>query len=75
MDCQTLFEHLTDFLEEGLTPQQQALALDHLASCPHCEHVLEQTREVTRLVAEHGRVELTGDRRRETLCRILGSLP
>ncbi|HXY27248.1 MAG TPA: zf-HC2 domain-containing protein [Acidimicrobiales bacterium] len=73
MDCQTLFEHLTDFLEGSLTPEQEQLALEHLATCPRCETVLDQTREVTRLLAEHGRITLEGERRQELLHRILQS--
>jgi predicted anti-sigma-YlaC factor YlaD len=73
MDCQTLFEHLTDFLEGSLTPEQEEMAFEHLASCPHCELVLDQTREVTRLVAAHGRTVLGRDRRQELLSSILRS--
>lgn len=74
MDCETLFEHLTDFLDRGLTPEQEGLALEHLARCLHCERVLDQTLKVTRLVAVHGRSPLAGDHRHDMLGRLLGSI-
>jgi predicted anti-sigma-YlaC factor YlaD len=73
MDCQTLFEHLTDLLEGSLTPEKEEMALEHLASCPRCEVVLDQTREVSRLVAAHGRTVLGGDSRKKLLRRIMQS--
>lgn len=74
MDCQALFENLTDFLEGSLTPEQEEMALEHLAGCPQCDRVLDQTREVARLVAVHGRAVLDGDRRQELLSSILKSI-
>jgi anti-sigma factor RsiW len=74
MDCQALFAALTDLLEGSLDPEQQEMALDHLASCPQCDRVLHQTREVTRLVAEHGHTALDAGRRQQLLRRILGSV-
>jgi len=74
VDCQELFAHLTDLLDGALSPQEEAMALEHLSSCPECDRVLRQTREVTRLVAEHGRSPLESSRRREILDRILRSI-
>lgn len=72
MDCQALFDALTDLLEGNLGAKQQQMALEHLASCPQCDRVLTQTREVTRLVAAHGRTSLDEDRRKQILRGILG---
>jgi anti-sigma factor RsiW len=74
VDCEELFENVTDLLDGALSHRQEAMALEHLSTCPECDRVLRQTREVTRLVAEHGRSALGGDRRREILDRILRSI-
>ena len=70
MDCLTLFEHLTDFLDGALPPEQEREALEHLATCARCETVLAQTRAVSDLVSEHGKLPL-GEASRQ---RLLGSI-
>jgi len=70
MHCDDLAARLTDFLEGQLDSETEAEAIEHLASCKHCEVVLAETREVTRLAHDHGRVDL-GDAARQ---RIFGDL-
>jgi len=56
MRCEDLAERLTDFLEGELEPEIEEQAIEHLATCDRCEVVLAETREVTRLAHDHGRV-------------------
>ncbi len=55
MRCEDLAEKLTEFLEGELEPELEEEAIEHLATCNHCEVVLAETREVTRLAHDHGR--------------------
>ena len=56
MDCQTLADNLTDFLEGDLPESDEIAALEHLSSCNACEVVLAETRSVLQLAHDHGRV-------------------
>jgi len=58
MQCDELAERLTDFLEGDLDPETEEEAIEHLATCDHCEVVLSKTREVTKLAHDHGRVTI-----------------
>ncbi len=65
MRCEDLAERLTEFLEGELGPELEEEAIEHLATCSHCEVVLAETREVARLAHDHGRAVVgTADRRR-----------
>jgi anti-sigma factor RsiW len=59
MRCADLAERLTEFMEGELSPDEESAALEHLASCEHCETVLSETRDVVNLARDHGRPELT----------------
>ena len=71
MDCAELEANLTDFLDGVLDTEAETAALEHLATCEHCESVLDQTRSVISLANHHGRVALTSDERDDLLHRIL----
>lgn len=71
MNCQTLAAHLTDFLEGDLSPDEESAALEHLSTCNACEIVLAETRSVTQLAHDHGRVPLTNDDRSRMLDGVL----
>ncbi len=58
MRCDELAERLTDFLEGDLDPQTEEAAIEHLATCNHCEVVLAETREVTNLAHDYGRIAI-----------------
>jgi len=74
MECQALAEQLTDFMEGLLDADTEAAALEHLASCPRCEHVLTSTRNVVELANEHGRPQLAGVDRDRLLTSILQTI-
>ena len=58
MQCDDVAERLTDLMEGEFGDEEEAEALEHLASCERCEQVLAETRDVVRLVQDHGRPEL-----------------
>lgn len=58
VECEDLAEMLTDLLEGDVNDDDEAAALEHLASCKSCEQVLGGTRDVIDLAREHGRVTL-----------------
>ena len=74
MNCSTLAERLTDFLEGELTPDEEAAAIEHLSTCTSCEGVLADTRRVVQLAQRHGRAELTADDRERLLASLLGQV-
>ncbi len=72
MECAALAERLTDLLEGELAEEEEAEAVEHLASCAACEAVLAGTREVVSLAQEHGRLAL-GESERDLLwSRVVG---
>ena len=71
MECAELEANLTDFLDGVLDADAEAAALEHLATCEHCEAVLTQTRAVISLANLHGRVELAPEERDDLLRRVL----
>jgi anti-sigma factor RsiW len=74
MTCEELAAQLTTFLEGELDEATEAAALDHLASCPACETVLIETRNVVELSRDHGRVQLTEKDRARMLSGVLGEV-
>lgn len=45
LTCQALVELVTDYLEQKLSPQEQARFEAHLATCDGCDAYLEQMRQ------------------------------
>ena len=74
MNCATLADRLTDFLEGELTPGGEAAAIAHLSTCTSCEGVLADTRQTVQLAQQHGRVELTDQDRERLLASLLGDI-
>jgi len=74
MRCTEVAERLTDLMEGDLPEPEEAEALEHLASCPSCEAVLADTREVVELARDHGRVSLTDADRSAMLSSLLGAV-
>lgn len=66
MECHELEANLTEFLEDELSPQEEQAAIEHLATCQHCEMVLAETKAVVATTAEHGGKKL-GSKARERL--------
>lgn len=74
MECSEVAERLTDLMEGDLSEEEEAAALAHLASCPSCEAVLAETRDVERLARDHGRVELTAEDRERMLSSVVNAV-
>ena len=53
MNCATLADRLTDFLEGELTPAEESAAIAHLSTCTSCEGVLADTRKVVPVSYTH----------------------
>ena len=49
MNCHTLVELLTEYLEGALSDDERARLEAHLAQCEHCQRYLEQIRTTMRL--------------------------
>jgi len=74
MQCEDLAAMLTEFLEGELDHDTEEEAIEHLASCNHCELVLAETREVTRLARDHGRAVIEDSAKRRLLDGIVGRI-
>lgn len=74
MECADLAERLTDLLEGMLDADDEAAAIEHLATCDRCELVLVQTRAVMAAAAEYGRAVLDPDERTSLMARIRGEV-
>lgn len=49
MSCSELVEHVTDYLEGAMAPEERARVEEHLAGCEGCTTYLEQIRTAIRL--------------------------
>jgi anti-sigma factor RsiW len=49
LSCQELVELVTDYVEDGLSPEERRRFEEHLAECGHCLRYLEQLRETIRV--------------------------
>lgn len=49
MSCNELVEHVTDYLEGAMAPEERARVDEHLAVCDGCTTYLEQMRTTIRL--------------------------
>jgi anti-sigma factor RsiW len=65
---------LTEFLEGDLDPETEAAAVEHLATCEHCEIVLADTREVMDLARRHGRETVSPEDRERLRASILDEI-
>lgn len=71
MTCEELFDRLTDFLDGALEPDEEAAALEHLATCRRCETTLEETRTLVQLADDERPVALDPAARASLLARIV----
>jgi predicted anti-sigma-YlaC factor YlaD len=49
VSCNELVEHVTDYLEGAMAPEERARVDEHLAVCDGCTTYLEQMRTTIRL--------------------------
>ena len=73
MDCSELAANLADFIDGSLSPEDEAAAIEHLATCTECEAVLAGTRSVVQLASRHAKVDLTSVERADLLSKILAA--
>jgi predicted anti-sigma-YlaC factor YlaD len=67
MDCQSLVELVTDYLEGALTAQERARVEAHLADCDGCTAYLEQMRTTIRLTGRLREEQIPPEARRPLL--------
>ena len=65
--CNELDVLLPEFLDGRLTPDQEAAAAEHLATCRACALEISELEGVTRLYKEYGALKLPDDARRRIL--------
>jgi len=70
VSCNELDVLLPEFLDGTLTPDQEAAAAEHLATCNACALEVNELEGVTRLYKEYGALQLPDDARK----RIMGAL-
>ncbi len=63
LSCNDLDTLLPEFLDGELTPDQEAEAAEHLATCAQCTLELSELQGVTKLYREHGTMKLPDDAR------------
>ncbi len=73
MECHELEASLTEFLEGELTSEEEKAAVEHLATCQHCETVLAETKAVVATTAEHGQEKLDPHTRQRLFQSVLDS--
>ena len=74
MDCSELAANLADFIDGSLSPEDEAAAIEHLATCTECEAVLAGTRQRRASSASrHAKVDLTSVERADLLSKILAA--
>jgi len=69
--CNELDTLLPEFLDGTLTPDQEAAAAEHLATCKACTLEIAELQGVTRLYSEYGALKLPEDAR-ERIVEALG---
>ena len=52
ISCQEVWQEVSNYLEDDLTPQLRAAIEAHLKGCDHCSAVVDGTRNVVELVCE-----------------------
>lgn len=52
MQCDQVFELLSDLLDGSAEPELEAAALEHLATCTRCETTFSETRSLIALAPE-----------------------
>ncbi len=67
MDCLSLVEMVTDYLEGALTEQERAAVDAHLADCDGCSGYLEQMRTTIRLTGMLTEEQIPPEARRPLL--------
>jgi len=56
--CQNVWEHISEYLDQQLTPEVRAEIEKHLENCEVCSAILDSTRNVLILTADNRTFEL-----------------
>jgi len=67
LTCQELVELVTDYLEEKLSPTEQARFEAHLSGCSGCRNYVEQMRSTVQMVGKLSEDHLAPESREELL--------
>ena len=62
MNCRTLLEHLSEYLEEEAAASVRADLEAHLHECRSCTVIVETSRRTLRIVTDVGSFEIPQDR-------------
>jgi predicted anti-sigma-YlaC factor YlaD len=52
MDCKHVWDHISDFLDDALSPEVRELVQKHLEHCEVCSAILDSTRNILILTAD-----------------------
>jgi anti-sigma factor RsiW len=74
IQCDQVFELITDLLDGTVEPEVEAEALEHLATCTRCETTLAETRALVDLAPDARPVRLAPDQRAAIRSRLLDAL-
>jgi len=58
LKCKDVWEHISEFLDQDLTPEVRAEIEKHLENCEACSAILDSTRNVLVLTADDRTYEL-----------------
>ena len=58
LKCKNVWEHISEYLDEQLTPEVRAEIEKHLENCEVCSAILDSTRNVLVLTADDRTYEL-----------------
>jgi len=58
LECKQVWEHISDYLDQQLTPEVLAEIEKHLENCEVCSAILDSTRNVLILTADNRTYEL-----------------
>jgi len=63
MNCETLLQYLSDYIDNNLDEPLTAEAQEHLATCQNCRIVLDTTQQTIFLFREQGKRTIPAARR------------
>jgi predicted anti-sigma-YlaC factor YlaD len=52
IDCKHVWDHISDFLDNALSPEARKLVQKHLEHCEVCSAILDSTRNILILTAD-----------------------
>jgi predicted anti-sigma-YlaC factor YlaD len=67
LTCREMVEIITDYLEDGLPPEDRRRVEDHLRICEGCTNYLEQMRETIRLTGMLSEQQIPEDQKEQLL--------